>query len=145
MNEEERRETEIKQIPTEDILPDPRKPLGKYTWRELAKLALKIKICFGAPLPVAPAPASDMYILLSDDKKLRAALLLGLNSVPCEIIERSVINRHKCSLNDPRFLFNSIDRLVDTSKRAGIDANSEYKCVDGITELVITVKTEKTP
>ena len=90
MNEEERRETEIKQIPTEDILPDPRKPLGKYTWRELAKLALKIKICFGAPLPVAPAPASNMYILLSDDKKLRAALLLGLNSVPCEIIERSV-------------------------------------------------------
>lgn len=145
MNEEESRETEILQIPTEDICPDPRKPLGQYSWRELAKLALKIKICFGAPLPVVPAPATDMYILMSDDKKLRAAILLGLNSVPCEIIKGGVVNRHKGSLNDPRFLFNSIDRLVDTSKLSGIDARSEYRHADGAIQLVITVKDEKTP
>ena len=145
MNEEESRETEILQIPTDDILPDPRKPLGEYSWRELAKLALKIKVCFGAPLRVLPAPATDMYILLSDDKKLRAAILLGLSSVPCEIIKGDVFSRQKGSLNDPRFLFNSIDRLVDTSRRSGIDAETEYRHADGVTELVITVKNEKTP
>ncbi len=133
-------EREIRQIPVDMICPDPKKLKIKFTKGELRRETEKMKKCFGKPLPVCPAPACDLYMLVSDEIRFRAALTLGLKYVPCEIFDESVVSGAKISLGDPRFLFNSIDRLIQTSKRAGIDAESVSSEDEASASVIITVK-----
>ena len=133
-------ERELKQIPVNMICPDPRKLRVKIPLREIAREAAKIRNCFGAPLPVCEAPACDLYMLLGDEARFRAALFLGLKLVPCEIFDGGAVFGAKTSLGDPRFLFNSIERLVQTSKRAGIDAESVTFDDEASSGVTVTVK-----
>lgn len=133
-------EREIRQLPVDKICPDPRRVAVKISKSELRRAAAHMRKCFGAPIRVSPAPACELYMLMSDEKRFRAALLLGLKYVPCEIYEESVVSRAKIALSDPRFLINSIFRLVDTSKRAGIDATCERSDNGGTTTVTVTVK-----
>ena len=134
------KEREIMQIPVDMICPDPKKLKIRFATGELRRETEKMKKCFGKPLPVSHAPACDLYMLLSDESRFRAALALGLKRVPCEIFDESVVSGAKMSLGDPRFLFNSIDRLVQTSKRAGIAAESVAYDDETTASVVITVK-----
>lgn len=134
-------EREIRQLPIDKICPDPRLAAIKISKSELRRTAARMKKCFGAPIRVSPAPACELYMLMSDEKRFRAALTLGLKYVPCEIYDESVVSRVKVSLADPRFLINSIQRLVDTSRRAGIEAACVKAESGGVTTLTIKIKT----
>lgn len=142
MNAEEIPEREIRQLPIEKICPDPRRTSEKIPKAELRRTAARMRKCFGAPIRVIPAPACDLYMLMADEKRFRAALTLGLKYVPCEIYEQSAVTRAKIALADPRFLVNSIFRLVETSRRAGIDAACVRGDSDGITTVTVKVKTK---
>ena len=133
-------EREIRQLPTDKICPDPRRAAEKISKSELRRAAARMKKCFGAPIRVMPAPACELYMLMSDEKRFRAALMLGLKYVPCEIYEESAVSRAKIALSDPRFLINSIYRLVDTSRRAGIEAACVKAESGAITTLTVKIK-----
>ena len=132
-------EREIMQLPVEKLCPDPRKVRARMTRSELRRAAEKMKKCFGEPLPVCPAPASDQYMLLSDETRFRAALMLGYRCVPCEIYDEHIVSGAKFALSDPRFLFNSIEKLVSTSKRAGMDAEIVREDDYASASVVVTV------
>ncbi|MBQ0126161.1 MAG: hypothetical protein KBS59_07575 [Clostridiales bacterium] len=134
----EQAERDIRQIPVNMICPNPTYQKKKPTRSELRRTCEKIRKCFGEPLKVCAAPAADMYMLTECDERFHAALLLGLKSVPCEIFDSSVLRTEKFAVSDPRFLFNSIERLVQTSSRAGINASCVLEKTDG--ETVISVK-----
>lgn len=134
-------EREIRQLPTDKICPDPRRTFTKISKSELRRTAAKMKKCFGAPIRVAPAPACELYMLKADETRFRAALLLGLKFVPCEIYEESVVARAKVALADPRFLINSMIRLVETSRRNGIEAAYIKQDSGGVTTLTVKIKT----
>ncbi len=133
-------EREIRQLPTDKICPDPRQTPTKISKSELRRTAAKMKKCFGAPIRVSPAPACELYMLKADELRFRAALLLGLKFVPCEIYEESVVAHAKVALADPRFLINSIVRLVETSRRNGIEAAFVKQESSGVTTLTVKIK-----
>lgn len=132
-------ERDVRQIKTGSIFPDPRLLSKKSTRSERARIAARMKKCFGSPLKVAPAPACDQFILLSDEARFRAALSLGLKYVPCEIFE-SIPKREKFAFSDARILVNSVERAVETSRRAGIDAEIEKSDNNGEIRMSITVR-----
>lgn len=134
-------EREIRQIPVDKICPDPRNTFPKASKSELRRAAAKMKKCFGAPIRVAPAPACELYMLKSDETRFRAALQLGLKFIPCEIYDDNVVSRSKIALVDPRFLVNSIMRLVETSRGSGIEAACVKQESGGITTIVVKIKT----
>lgn len=127
------------QIPVDKICPDPRRTTH-FSRSEIRRTASRMQKCFGAPLCVAQAPACDIYMLISDERRFRAALLLGLKFVPCEVYDVHIVSSAKAAVGDPRFLINSIDRLIDTSRRVGIDAKYEkHETSDGLC-LTVTVR-----
>lgn len=133
-------EREIRQLPVDAICPDPRHPALKISRSDVKRAAARIKKCFGAPLPVCPAPACDLYILTGDELRFRAALLLGYRSVPCEIFDENVVSVAKFGISDPKFLFNSIERLVSTSSRAGLDVKIEKTESETAASATVTVQ-----
>ena len=137
-------ERDIRQIETKLICPNPRKRPAKHTRAEIRRAAAKMQKCFGAPLRVCPAPACELYMMLSDDVRLAAALSLGYKRVPCEIFDECVVSGAKISVSDPRYLLNSIESLVKTSVRAGIDA--ECVCSESVLSAcaVVTVHKRRT-
>ena len=131
-------ERDILQIKTSEIFPDPKLLIKRATRAEKLRAAKKMKKCFGTPLKVTPAPACSKYILLSDEVRLRAALMLGYKYVPCEIFE-GALKREKFAFSDARILVNSVERAVETSRRAGIDAQFEKTDKDGDISMTVTV------
>jgi|GEM_PF-1650713 len=130
-------ERDIRQIRTDKIFPDPR-IMRKISRTEKARVAARVKKCFGAPLKVAPAPACEQFILLSDVERYRAALMLGYKYVPCEIFDGGM-KREKFAFSDAKILINTVERAVETSRRAGINAEIESGERDGEYRMTVTV------
>lgn len=73
-------------VPTEDILPNPDQPRRTFSFAELAQLAqsisengilnpLSIMLCDGRP------------VLVAGERRLRAAKMLGMDTVPCLVVQ----------------------------------------------------------
>ena len=78
----------IKLIPTRDISPNPSQPRRFFEAEAIASLADSIRQ-YGIiqPLTVRHLIHGDKYELIAGERRLRAASLLGMENVPCVILE----------------------------------------------------------
>lgn len=84
-------------VPIQKIIPNPHQPRGKHDPEELKELAASIRE-HGVlqPLIVTQDPQSGQYILIAGERRLRAADLAGLETVP--VIVRQVSDREMLEL-----------------------------------------------
>ena len=76
-------------IPQEDIYPNPNQPRSRFDFDELEGLAQSIRQN-GIIQPIAVrVNASGNYELISGERRLRAAGLVGISLIPCIIMEAS--------------------------------------------------------
>ncbi len=78
----------VVEIPCEQIAPNPYQPRQDFDQRELLSLAASIK-ADGILQPLSVRQRGDGYELIAGERRLRAAILAGLNSVPCIVSEVS--------------------------------------------------------
>ena len=78
----------IKLLPTKDISPNPSQPRRFFEAEAIAALADSIRQ-YGIiqPLTVRHLIRGDKYELIAGERRLRAASLLGMEAVPCVILE----------------------------------------------------------
>lgn len=76
------------EIPCEMITPNPRQPRRSFDETELAKLSASVRQDgILQPLTVRRNPDGKSYEIVSGERRLRAARLCGLLSVPCIVVE----------------------------------------------------------
>ena len=84
------RENEILQIRTDEIRPNRAQPRSNFDQNALIRLTDSIRR-YGIMQPLTvrrlPVGDTDLYELIAGERRLRAAKLLGLYTVPCVILE----------------------------------------------------------
>ncbi|HNT54450.1 MAG TPA: ParB/RepB/Spo0J family partition protein [Anaerolineaceae bacterium] len=84
-------------IPVAQIIPNPRQPRGEMSSEGLAELAASIREHgILQPLMVTYDPAANQYILIAGERRLRAARMVGLQSVP--VLVRQITERERLEL-----------------------------------------------
>lgn len=79
---------QIVQIPTEKLLPNPYQPRKQFKSEDMLSLADSIKENgVLQPLLCRQINHSDYYELIAGERRLRAAILANLQSVPCIVVE----------------------------------------------------------
>lgn len=79
---------QIIQIPTEKLLPNPYQPRKQFKSEDMLSLADSIKENgILQPLLCRQINQSDYYELIAGERRLRAAILANLQTVPCVIVE----------------------------------------------------------
>lgn len=73
-------------VPVEKIKPNPYQPRREFDAGELASLALSIKTD-GLIQPLSVRQKADGYELIAGERRLRAAILAGLETVPCVVLD----------------------------------------------------------
>ena len=87
----------VVEIPCEQIAPNPYQPRQEFDRTELMSLAASIKTD-GILQPLSVRKAGDGYELIAGERRLRAAILAGLEAVPCIVSEMSDRNSALMSL-----------------------------------------------
>lgn len=78
---------QILMIPQEDIFPNPNQPRKYFDYTELEGLAQSIREN-GLLQPITVRPREDSgYELISGERRLRAARIIGMKEIPCVISE----------------------------------------------------------
>ena len=78
---------QIVQIPTEKLLPNPYQPRKQFKSEDMLSLADSIKENgVLQPLLCRQINHSDYYELIAGERRLRAAILANLQSVPCIVV-----------------------------------------------------------
>lgn len=72
----------VLQLPVSSIRPNPRQPRRRFDSEELASLADSIR-CHGVLQPLTVRYAAGGWELVAGERRLRAARLAGLETVPC--------------------------------------------------------------
>lgn len=85
------------EIPVEQIAPNPYQPRQDFPQTELLSLAASIK-SDGILQPLSVRQRGDKFELIAGERRLRAAILAGLGSVPCIVSEVSDRNSALLSL-----------------------------------------------
>ena len=84
-------------IPIAQIIPNPRQPRGEMNSEALAELAASIREHgILQPLMVTYDPDTNKYILIAGERRLRAAHMVGLQSVP--VLVRQITERERLEL-----------------------------------------------
>lgn len=87
------------QIPVEKIIPNPHQPRSQMDESELQDLAASIRQHgILQPLIVTHEAGAEQYVLIAGERRLRAAQLIGLETVPVVIREASDIQRLELAL-----------------------------------------------
>jgi len=87
------------QIPVEKIIPNPHQPRSQMDESELQDLAASIRQHgILQPLIVTHEAGADQYVLIAGERRLRAAQMIGLDSVPVLIREASDMQRLELAL-----------------------------------------------
>ena len=84
-------------IPCEQIAPNPYQPRQEFAQNELLSLAASIK-SDGILQPLTVRKKGELYELIAGERRLRAAIIAGLQSVPCIVTEVSDRNSALLSL-----------------------------------------------
>lgn len=77
------------EIPTESIRPNPDQPRKQFEQTELDELRESIRE-FGIIQPLIVKKEAEGYILIAGERRLRAAVSLGMEKVPALIREATV-------------------------------------------------------
>jgi ParB family chromosome partitioning protein len=86
-------------LPIESILRNPRQPRSQIDPEQLAELAASIKENgILQPLIVSPAEDSNQYTLIAGERRLQAASMAGLDTVPVLVREASELQRLEFAL-----------------------------------------------
>ncbi|MBA6145283.1 MULTISPECIES: ParB/RepB/Spo0J family partition protein [Pseudomonas] len=71
------------QVPTGDVIPDPKQPRKKFDQDKLEKLAKTIKASrLNQPVTVRPKNADGKYVIVMGERRWRACTLAGLETIP---------------------------------------------------------------
>lgn len=108
-------------VPVEKIKPNPYQPRREFDSAELASLALSIKTD-GLIQPLSVRQKSDGYELIAGERRLRAAILAGLESVPCVVMD--VTERNSALL-----------ALVENIQRKDLNFFEEAHAISRLIEL----------
>ena len=81
-------------IPVDYILPNPDQPRRVFSEKELNELAQSVKNN-GIIQPLIVRKTDDFYELISGERRLRAAKMVGLSTVPCVLMS---VSREKSAL-----------------------------------------------
>lgn len=76
----------LAQIPIEKIRPNPHQPRREFDTAELASLAFSIKTD-GLLQPLTVRQKGESFELIAGERRLRAAIMVGLESVPCIVMD----------------------------------------------------------
>ncbi len=87
----------VLEIPCEQIAPNPYQPRRDFAQDELLSLAASIK-ADGILQPLSVRRSGDRFELIAGERRLRAAILAGLDTVPCIVSEVSDRNSALLSL-----------------------------------------------
>jgi ParB family chromosome partitioning protein len=88
--EEQFKDSGIRQIPTDQIFPNPRQPRANFNAEELDELATSIsEHGIIQPLIITAADTPGSYILIAGERRLMAAKLIDMEAVPAIIREAS--------------------------------------------------------
>jgi len=81
-------ERKIRYIPINHIAPNPAQPRRHFDPKELQELAESIRL-HGILQPLTVQKSAPGYVLVSGERRLRAAGMAGLNCVPCVVLRVS--------------------------------------------------------
>ncbi len=112
--------TEMSEIEITDIIPNPTQPRTRFDEQALDELADSIRV-LGVIQPITVKKDGDKYIIVSGERRWRAARMAGLESMPAYIRDVDDTNLHAMALveNIQRQDLNAIEvalglqRLVD--------------------------------
>lgn len=76
--------TGINRLPLADIVPNPKQPRKDFDEKALSELAASIKL-HDVIQPVTVSKSGDKYVLISGERRFRAAKLAGLKDIPAYI------------------------------------------------------------
>jgi ParB family chromosome partitioning protein len=86
-------------IPIEQIIPNPSQPRGEMSDESLEELASSIREHgILQPLILTKEPDQDIYVLIAGERRLRAAKMVGLESVPAIVRQASDQERLELAL-----------------------------------------------
>lgn len=89
----------VDQIPVEQIQPNPRQPRSQFNESELQELAGSIREHgIIQPLILTRGDTADQYMLIAGERRLMAARLAGLQSVPALVREAGELQRLELAL-----------------------------------------------
>lgn len=89
--------TRVIEVPAEQIAPNPYQPRQEFGQTELLTLAASIK-SDGILQPLTVRQKGERYELIAGERRLRAAILAGLKTVPCIVMDVSDRNSALLSL-----------------------------------------------
>lgn len=93
------RESGVNEIPIEQIIPNPRQPRDQWNETDLQGLAESIREHgILQPLIVSYESENDRYVLITGERRLRAARIVGLETVPAIIRQASEQQRLELAL-----------------------------------------------
>ena len=116
LHREKTKEQRIMQIPTAEIFPNPYQPRVAFSEDELRALSESIRQN-GILQPLTVRFAEDHYELIAGERRLRAAKLAGLSTVPCIVMEISDRN-------------SAILALVENIQRADLNCFEEAAALE---------------
>ena len=94
---EDKKESELKQIPIEDIIRDEDQPRKEFTTESLEELASSIKE-HGVLNPIIVTKDDDKYKIVAGERRWRASKLAGLTTVPAIVRTLDAQNRLEISI-----------------------------------------------
>ena len=108
---------QIQLISHEDILPNPNQPRVRFDYDELEGLATSVRTS-GLLQPINVRPLEDgKYELISGERRLRAARMVGLSKLPCIVMDVS---------DEQSALF----ALIENVQRQNLDFFEEAEAVE---------------
>ncbi|NLP18853.1 MAG: ParB/RepB/Spo0J family partition protein, partial [Firmicutes bacterium] len=76
----------VREIPLDDLAPNPYQPRRRFAKEEMAELAESIRQ-YGVLQPVVARPAPEGLELVAGERRLRACKMLGLMTIPTIVKE----------------------------------------------------------
>lgn len=76
----------VREVPVEEISPNPYQPRQQFTEEEMAELAKSIRQ-YGVLQPVVARPAPQGWELVAGERRLRACKMIGLKTIPVLVKE----------------------------------------------------------
>lgn len=118
----EKTAAQVLSLPVADIRPNPNQPRHMFSQPELEELAQSIReLGILQPLTVRRGESND-WELVAGERRLRAAILAGLEQVPCLVIE----------VDDSR---STLLALVENVQRQNLDFREEALALDRLMEV----------